>query len=45
MKNFDRARRLGTIGDLQGQSELTPGMLVVLLGHCTRQRYIFSQGA
>jgi len=35
MKNFDRVGRLGGIRYLEGQLELTLGMFVVLLRHCT----------
>jgi hypothetical protein len=38
MENFDRAGRLRLIGDLERQLELSLGMLVILLRHCTNQR-------
>ena len=44
MKNFDRARRLGTIGDLESQLKPTLGILVILLRRSTRQRHVDSQG-
>jgi hypothetical protein len=31
------------MGDLEGQLELTLGMWAVLLRHCNRQRYTYSQ--